>query len=1124
MQFVVALELLLQPLAELAAGVQARDLVFVLVRHQLEQVAPDGLGQVGAARRARLLGGAHARHEVGVAPRVAGALVVAQERRAARDHLVERARQARVVERPGHAAMGRGAARRIGVVRGHMAQRILAAGREQSVVEAGLVAFRRPRCQQRQRERGRLGGGRHVAHDAGRVEHRRQVDRRQPAPREGGLVHLHRGAVELDRAHQRFQRQRHQPALPGVAEHEQVAADRVAEQRGRDMGRVDLRRRRAAERGADGGDDVARGELHVGARGERARHRLVGVEHDLGAAGADLRQRPVVVDHDHVAAQHQVGLAGGDAHGVDLRRCARDADVRGHRTALLREAGLVEHGRALALEVPGHAEQRADGDDAGAADAGDQDVPGLREIGRERRRRQVRQALGRRDLAALARLAAVHGHEARAEALDAAVVLVAVALVDLALAAVLGVLRQHRHAERLLPAVAATLAHQRVHEHALLRVHHLAALAPPPLLRGAGLVVDQDAGALHFAQPLLHRVELAAVEELDAFRERARRQRSVGPLPDLVREHDDRSDALRAHLARDLRHAQRAVHRLAAGHRDRVVVEDLVGDVDAAGDRLADRQRAGVEVGAVAQVLEHVRRVGERRLPGPGHAFAAHVGEGVGRAVHPRDHVVAADARQRARALRHLRRRVVRAARAVVRHAREVRARQRELAFLRLHPRQHLAHALGRARLHGDQALDAARDDARDARGREFARRRQDPFARFVVLADDGRPLPLVVVEQLLHLALDEGLLLLDHHDVLQPARERADAGGLERPGHADLVDADAEVAAGRLVQAEVFERLQHVEVALAGGDDAQARVRRIDRHAVDAVGARERLRGLHRVHVQAHFLVERRIRPADVEAARRDRELVVARQHDPQRERIDVHRRRGFHRFGDRLEADPTPRVTRHRPAEQAHLEDVLHAGRVQHRHQRGDELALGAVRQRRRAARVVVGRQREHAAVLRGARRVRVLEHVAAAVHARALAVPHAEHAVVLRAREQADLLRAPDHGRAEVLVEARGELHARRLEVLARAPQLQVEAAERRSAVAADEAGGVEARRRVAQLLHQRQPHQRLHAGQVDPAGFAAVLVVQGVVGIDDAPGQAGVGGGGGAEFGGAGHAKL
>jgi hypothetical protein len=57
-----------------------------------------------------------------------------------------------------------------------------------------------------------------------------------------------------------------------------------------------------------------------------------------------------------------------------------------------------------------------------------------------------------------------------------------------------------------------------------------------------------------------------------------------------------------------------------------------------------DRERAGVEVGAVAEVLEDVLVVRERHLPDPGRALAAHLGEGVGVAVHPRDHVVAADA------------------------------------------------------------------------------------------------------------------------------------------------------------------------------------------------------------------------------------------------------------------------------------------------------------------------------------------------------------------------------------------------------------------------------------------------------------------------------------------------
>ena len=68
-----------------------------------------------------------------------------------------------------------------------------------------------------------------------------------------------------------------------------------------------------------------------------------------------------------------------------------------------------------------------------------------------------------------------------------------------------------------------------------------------------------------------------------------------------------------------------------------------------------------------------------------------------------------------------------------------------------------------------------------------------------------------------------------------------------------------------------------------------------------------------------------------------------------------------------------------------------------------------------------MVVAGEREHAAIARGAGRIGVLERIDRAVDARALAVPDAEHAIDLGAREQADLLAAPDRGRGEVLVQA-------------------------------------------------------------------------------------------------------
>src|SRR3546814_14729800 len=86
--------------------------------------------------------------------------------------------------------------------------------------------------------------------------------------------------------------------------------------------------------------------------------------------------------------------------------------------------------------------------------------------------------------------------------------------------------RSHRHAEAFLAAIAAALAHQRVDEHALGRIEHQPALASTPLLGGAGLIVDQDAGAFHRAQLLLHGIERIAVFKAHAVRKLAAIPRS----------------------------------------------------------------------------------------------------------------------------------------------------------------------------------------------------------------------------------------------------------------------------------------------------------------------------------------------------------------------------------------------------------------------------------------------------------------------------------------------------------------------------------------------------------------------------------------------------------------------
>src|SRR5690606_8918004 len=227
-----------------------------------------------------------------------------------------------------------------------------------------------------------------------------------------------------------------------------------------------------------------------------------------------------------------------------------------------------------AREGRGQADQRTEGGHAAAADTGDQYVPrplqrGMLRLGQFGRLDAASHRLG------LAQLASVHGDEARAEAFDAGVVLVAGVLVDLALASQFGLQRQHRQAVGFLATVAATLAHSGVDEHALGRVLELAALAPPTLLGGAGLVVDDHRDALELAQLALHGVQFAAVMVAGVRREAV----AAGVLVGLVADDGDALDALVMHLAAELVDAQFAVDGLATGHGHRIVVENLEGDV-----------------------------------------------------------------------------------------------------------------------------------------------------------------------------------------------------------------------------------------------------------------------------------------------------------------------------------------------------------------------------------------------------------------------------------------------------------------------------------------------------------------------------------------------------------------
>ena len=172
---------------------------------------------------------------------------------------------------------------------------------------------------------------------------------------------------------------------------------------------------------------------------------------------------------------------------------------------------------------------------------------------------------------------------------------------------------------------------------------------------------------------------------VDAVGEAGIRRIFVG----LVSDDDNAPGAFGQNLLRDLRHGERAFDRLAAGHRHYVIVENFVGDVDSRRRRGADRQQAAVRVGTVAEVLKNVIFRGERRLPDPVGALAAHLRGGGGFAAgHEQCHAVAADAGHGAAALGHAGRGVVRTAGAEKGHARDFGRRRRKRALERFEPRQ----------------------------------------------------------------------------------------------------------------------------------------------------------------------------------------------------------------------------------------------------------------------------------------------------------------------------------------------------------------------------------------------------------------------------------------------------
>ena len=155
----------------------------------------------------------------------------------------------------------------------------------------------------------------------------------------------------------------------------------------------------------------------------------------------------------------------------------------------------------------------------------------------------------------------------------------------------------------------------------------------------------------------------------------------------------------------------------------------------------------------------------------------------------------------------------------------EIRNALRDVARLRgdplkfLQPRQPLRDFVV-AVIFEQPLADADRDIVRIQRALD----RKQPVALLVALADADR-LGGAAVKFLAHLHFDQRALLLDHDDQIEAGGELGELAPADRPRAADLVEPDAELVAPDLVDPELVERLTDIEIAFAGGDDADLRI-----------------------------------------------------------------------------------------------------------------------------------------------------------------------------------------------------------------------------------------------------------------------------------------------------------
>src|SRR5207249_12051836 len=156
----------------------------------------------------------------------------------------------------------------------------------------------------------------------------------------------------------------------------------------------------------------------------------------------------------------------------------------------------------------------------------------------------------------------------------------------------------------------------------------------------------------------------------------------------------------------------------------------------------------------------------------------------------------------------------------------------------------------------------------RDFGGIESALRPEQPIALLALPAAAGR-LVRRAIELYAHLRLAQRAFFLDHGDEFEAVGELLEILPADRPGARDLVETNTEIVAPDLIDAELVERLAHIEIALAHRNDADFRLPATRGDVlVELVRAHEGEHGVAFIVMQARLLAEDGIAQADVEPA----------------------------------------------------------------------------------------------------------------------------------------------------------------------------------------------------------------------------------------------------------------